>query len=150
MRTYHETSFRRANRYVTHSCIYHIAWCTFRRYPLLTEPMRDRMKELIQTICQEASATVFDVEIYPDWVYLNVEIDPLTGISHLLGQIRRVGLGQLKTEFPGLGGKTGCVWTRNYFISTTEEKPEEALRLWLERQPDAWNVPTEQKGDFTA
>lgn len=132
METY---EYKLSDKRIMHACLYHVVWCpTFRR-PVLTEPMRVRMKELIQEVCEQQQIEILELDIQANCVYLHCAMPPLDAVNNLVRKMKRKTSSMLCSEFPELRSRLPSLWTLHYFVSTEKEKPEKAIRKWMETQP---------------
>ena len=66
----------KSNKNVLYSCKYHVVWCPKYRRSVLVEGIDERLKELIQEICDEINVEIFEMEVMPDHVDLLIENQP--------------------------------------------------------------------------
>ena len=88
-------------------CRYLIVWCTKYRRKVLINDIEERLKELIQDICQEA-ITVIEIKVTPNSVQL----------------LKAKTSGALRSEFKELTTKIPTLWTNSYFLTTVGDASE--------------------------
>ena len=119
---------------VVYSCKYHVVWCSKYRRKVLTDGIDTRLKELIQSICAEIDAQIFELEVEPDHVHLLLEVDPQYGINKAVRHIKGTTSPILRSEFPGLRSRLPTLWTTAYFVSTVGNTPLSEIRQYIEDQ----------------
>lgn len=122
------------NRNVTYSSKYHVVWCCKYRRKVLTLPVQERFKTIINDVCQERQATVITMEIMSDHVHLLVEVDPQYGIHKLVKGIKGRSSRLLRQEFVHLTTQLPSLWTNSYFVSTVGGAPLSVIRRYIEEQ----------------
>lgn len=125
--------YRRQNK-VVYSCKYHVVWCSKYRRKVLTDGIDTRLKELIQSICAEIDAEIFELEVEPDHVHLLLEVDPQYGINKAVRHIKGTTSHILRSEFPSLRSRLPALWTTTYFVSTVGNTPLSEIRQYIEDQ----------------
>lgn len=125
--------YRRQNK-VVYSCKYHVVWCSKYRRKVLTDGIDTRLKELIQSICAEIDAEIFELEVEPDHVHLLLEVDPQYGINKAVRHIKGTTSHILRSEFPSLRSRLPALWTTAYFVSTVGNTPLSEIRQYIEDQ----------------
>lgn len=125
----------RSNRNITYDCTYHVVWCPKYRRPVLDTPgVPERLTELIREVCAERAATIVEVEVMPDHVYLLIEIDPQYGIHRLVKQVKGRSSRVLRDEFPSLRSRLPTLWTNSYFVATVGGAPLEVVKQYVANQ----------------
>lgn len=116
-----------------HLVVYHVIWCPKRRRKLLVGPVRDRLKQLIEVVCQEHEWQILTLAIQPDHVHLFIRANPYTLPSDIPRLIKGRSSHDLRGEFAHLK-KMPSLWTRSYFISTAGNVSQETIQKYIERQ----------------
>ena len=73
----------KSNNNIVYSCKYHVVFCPKYRRKVLNNGVDERLKELINNICQELHVDLIEMEVMPDHVHLLLEVDPQFGIAGL-------------------------------------------------------------------
>ena len=71
----------KSNNNIVYSCKYHVVFCPKYRRKVLNNGVDERLKELINNICQELHVDLIEMEVKPDHVHLLLEVDPQFGID---------------------------------------------------------------------
>lgn len=119
---------------VVYSCKYHVVWCSKYRRKVLTDGIDTRLKDLVQSICAEINAEIFELEIQPDYVHLLLEVDPQYGINKAVRHIKGTTSHILRSEFPSLRSRLPTLWTTAYFVSTVGNTPLSEIGQYIEDQ----------------
>ncbi|MBM6651873.1 IS200/IS605 family transposase, partial [Megamonas funiformis] len=65
----------KSNNNIVYSCKYHVVFCPKYRRKVLNNSVDERLKELINNICQELHVDLIEMEVMPDHVHLLLEVD---------------------------------------------------------------------------
>ena len=98
------------------------------------EGIDERLKELIQEICDEINVEIFEMEVMADHVDLLIEVDPQYGINKAVRHIKGVTSHTLRKEFPKLKSRLPTLWTNSYFVSTVGGAPLSVIKQYIENQ----------------
>ena len=66
----------KSNNNIVYSCKYHVVFCPKYRRKVLNNGVDERLKELINNICQELHVDLIEMKVMPDHVHLILEVDP--------------------------------------------------------------------------
>lgn len=124
----------KTNNNIVYSCKYHVVWCPKYRRKVLTGAIAERLKEVIQAVCNEWNAEIIEMEIMPDHVHLLVEVAPQLGIHKLIKTIKGKSSFLLRKEFVELTTKLPSLWTNSYFVSTVGGAPLNVIKQYIENQ----------------
>lgn len=124
----------KSNRNVSYSCKYHVVWCPKYRRKVLLEHTAERLKHIMNEVCQQHQAEVLSLEIMPDHVHLLVEVDPQFGIHRLVRLIKGRSSRLLRQAFPSLKTRLPTLWTNSYFVSTVGGAPLAVIKQYIENQ----------------
>ena len=124
----------KSNRNVSYSCKYHVVWCPKYRRKVLLEHTAERLKHIMNEVCQQHQAEVLSLEIMPDHVHLLVEVDPQFGIHRLVRLIKGRSSRLLRQAFPSLKTRLPTLWTNSYFVSTVGDAPLAVIKQYIENQ----------------
>ena len=78
----------KSNNNIVYSCKYHVVFCPKYRRKVLNNGVDERLKELINNICQELHVDLIEMEVMPDHVHLLLEVDPQFGIHKVVKRIK--------------------------------------------------------------
>ncbi|WP_417088683.1 IS200/IS605 family transposase, partial [Megamonas funiformis] len=59
----------KSNNNIVYSCKYHVVFCPKYRRKVLNNGVDERLKELINNICQELHVDLIEMEVMPDHVH---------------------------------------------------------------------------------
>lgn len=124
----------KSNKNVTYSCKYHLVWCPKYRRKVLTLPIQNRLKEIVNEVATETGAEVLEIEVMPDHVHLLCEVDPQFGIAKFVRLVKGRTSRYLRQEFPELRSKLPTLWTNSYFLSTVGGAPLAVIKQYIEQQ----------------
>lgn len=124
----------KSNRNVYSSCTYHVVFCPQYRRKVLTDEVAERLKQILQEVCEERQADLLDMEIMPDHVHLLLGCDPQFGIHRLVRLLKGRSSHLLRREFPVLVRTLPTLWTSSYFVSTVGGAPFAVIKQYVEHQ----------------
>ncbi len=116
----------------TYACEYHIIWCTKYRRTVLSTEIQTRLKELVLESQEEYGYVVRAVETLADPVHLLISIPPTEAVGILIGRIKGMTAKVLRAEFPHLKSRLPNLWTRSYFVASTEGVTLSVLEQYVE------------------
>ena len=64
----------KSNNNIVYSCKYHVVFCPKYRRKVLNNGVDERLKELINNICQELHVDLIEMKVKPDHVHLLLEV----------------------------------------------------------------------------
>lgn len=124
----------KSNNNIVYSCKYHVIWCPKYRRKVLIHGVDVRLKEIIQSVCDEHQAELIELEVMPEHVHLLVDCDPQFGIAKLIRYIKGRSSRLLRQEFPWLKSRLPTLWTNSYFVSTVGGAPLAVIKQYIEDQ----------------
>lgn len=124
----------KSNSNVIYSCKYHVIWCPKYRRPLLINGADQRLKNIIEEICDSYNVELFEMEVMPDHVHVLIEVDLQFGVHTLIKRIKGRSSHILRKEYPFLKSRIPTLWTNSYFISTVGGAPLEIIKQYIEAQ----------------
>lgn len=127
-----EKDFRRTQR--TLSLIrYHFVFCTRYRRKVLEGAVETRFVDILQDICNRLNIKIVAIEVMDDHVHLVLNCLPDISPAEIMSKIKGVTSKKLREEFRHLNHQVSF-WTRNYFVSTTENVSSEIIKCYVEQQ----------------
>jgi len=123
----------RRTKHAVYLCNYHFVWIPKRRKPVLVGKIKERLKQIIEEVCNENGWEIFTLEIMPDHVHLFLSAPPYFSPHIILRKIKGRSARILRQEFPELL-KLPSMWTRSYFVSTAGNVSSETIRKYIEGQ----------------
>lgn len=136
----------KSNNNIVYSCKYHVVWCPKYRRKVLIEDVAIRLKELIQSVCEETHSEIIEMEIMPDHVHLLVEVDPQFGVHKLIKTVKGRTSFLLRKEFKHLTSKLPTLWTNSYFVSTVGGAPLSVIKQYIENQTTSQRKEQSKRG----
>ena len=123
----------RRTRHAVYLCNYHFVWIPKRRKPVLVGKIKERLKQIIEEVCNEYDWEILALEILPDHVHLFLSAPPYFSPHIILRKIKGRSARILRQEFPELL-KLPSMWTRSYFVSTAGNVSSETIKKYIEGQ----------------
>ena len=80
----------KSNNNIVYSCKYHVVFCPKYRRKVLNNGVDERLKELINNICQELHVDLIEMKVMPDHVHLLLEVAPQFGIHKVVKRIKGI------------------------------------------------------------
>lgn len=120
-------------QHTVHLMIYHLIWCPKRRRKVLVGPVRDRLEQIIQELCDEHGWQIIELAIQPDHVHLFLRSNPYTLPTDIARLIKGRSSHHLREEFPHLA-KMPSLWTRSTFYSTAGNVSSEIIKRYIAQQ----------------
>lgn len=124
----------KSNYNIVYLCKYHIVFCPKYRRKVLVNGVDTRLKELVNSICEELQVDIIEMEIMPDHVHIMLGVDPQFGIHKAVKTIKGTTSRILRQEFPWLRSRIPTLWTNSYFCSTIGGAPLSVIKQYIENQ----------------
>lgn len=107
-------------------------FCPKYRRKVLVNGVDTRLKELVNSICEELQVDIIEMEIMPDHVHILLGVDPQFGIHKAVKTIKGTTSRILRQEFPWLRSRIPTLWTNSYFCSTIGGAPLSVIKQYIE------------------
>lgn len=116
----------------------HLVWVTKYRYPVLTNKIALRCRELIRQICEAHEINILSGVVSTDHVHLYVSIPPQLSPSKLVMRLKGRTSKKLQEEFQELRKRYWGqhFWARGYFCVSSGNVTDEAIREYLAGHAD--------------
>ena len=124
----------KSNNNIVYSCKYHVVFCPKYRRKVLNNGVDERLKELINNICQELHVDLIEMKVMPDHVHLLLEVAPQFGIHKVVKRIKGISSRILREEFSWLKSRLPTLWTNSYFVSTVGKASMSIIKQYIESQ----------------
>ena len=115
---------------------YHFVFVAKYRKPVLRGDVGARVRDLIREICQSLDVVILKGHVRPDHVHLMLSAPPDLAPSRVMQAIKGkvshhmlMDFRQLRREFWGRH-----LWARGYFVCTTGNVTDEAIKQYIEHQ----------------
>lgn len=118
---------------------YHFVWCVKYRRKVLTEPICNRLYEIIQSIADEKGFFVSACKVGEmDHVHCFVSAPPKMSPTSIIKYLKGISGNRLLHEFPQLRAQLwkGQLWNGSYFCETVGSTSEENIQQYILRQKD--------------
>lgn len=116
---------------------YHIIWCVKYRRKVFSEPIANRLYELLTAIGQEKGFSIVACKVgQQDHVHCFVTAPPKISITQIVKYLKGISGLRLLNKFPILRQSLwkGQLWGSSYFVETIGSTSEENIRKYIERQ----------------
>ena len=128
-------------RYGSHSIFdirLHLVWVTKYRYPVLTNKLAIRTRELIRQICEAHEINILSGVVSTDHVHLYVSIPPQLSPSKLVMRLKGRTSKKLQEEFPEIRKRYWGqhFWARGYFCVSSGNVTDDIIREYLAGHAD--------------
>ena len=112
----------------------HLVWSPKYRYPVLTGPVADRLRESLTAKAAELDATIEALEVMPDHVHLFVSYPPIHAVAHLVNQFKGYTSRVLRQEYPSLRSRMPSLWSRSYYAGSVGHVSDATVRRYIAAQ----------------
>ena len=128
-----------AKRYTASShCVFnlgfHVVFCPKYRRKVLTNPIDQRLKEILLDKARELDISIESMEVMPDHVHLFIKTKPTYAPHFIINQLKGYSSVILRNEFPSLKSKLPSLWTRSYYIESVGNISQETVIRYIENQ----------------
>lgn len=125
---------------------YHFVWCPKYRYKVLKGELRERVKKLIEQICESMDIVIVEGEICEDHVHLCLSVPPRYSPSQVMKAIKGKTSARVFREYPQLKKQYWGqhFWARGYFVSTVGID-EETICAYIRNQDEHVNSKEQMK-----
>lgn len=112
---------------------YHFVFCPrYRRKIFLIDGLETRFKELVNQICKQNEIEILAMECHIDHCHLFVNAPPTLSPADIMKLVKGTTGSILKKEF--FASANTRVWTRSYFVSTTEDVSSATIERYVKEQ----------------
>jgi putative transposase len=115
---------------------YHLVWCPKYRRSVLTEPVADRLRKLLDEIAVQNGFELLACEVMPDHVHLFVSAPPRYSPSTLAKLFKDITSRRLRQE---LGEqlrrkvwKPGILWSPSYYAGAAGNVSGDVIKRYIE------------------
>ena len=116
---------------------YHIIWCPEFRFSVLKGDVEDRLKQILQKICDDYNYHIKALEVMPDHIHIFVDCPVTTAPCDVVRTLKSMSAIQLFKAYPELKrfyARCGKLWSNGYFISSVGHISEAAVKKYIEEQ----------------
>ena len=134
--------------HAVYRCEYHFVWVPKYRYKIIIKEIKERLREMLEELCEWLGATILEGSIKEDHIHLYLSVPPKHSPADVMKILKGKSSEYLRKEFPDLRKKYWGlhIWARGYFVSTVgidsdtiqnyikkqeeEQTMAEQLRIW--------------------
>ena len=116
---------------------YHIIWCPKFRFSVLKGDVEDRLKQILQKICDDYGYKIKALEVMPDHIHIFVDVPQMVAPCDVVRTLKSISTIEMFKSFPELKlfyARCGVLWSRGYFISTAGHINEATVIKYIEEQ----------------
>ncbi|WP_020493990.1 IS200/IS605 family transposase [Verrucomicrobium sp. 3C] len=123
------------NRNRVYQTAYHVVWCPKYRIDVLTGPVAEEMRAMLDSICAERDWPMISKEIQPDHIHLFLSMPPAIAVADAVKVLKGVTARLLFQRFPALKERLwdGHLWSPSYYVGTAGNVSAETIRRYIER-----------------
>lgn len=112
---------------------YHLVWCPKRRKSVLVGNVKERLKEIVNKVCEELGLTILNLTVQPDHLHLFISAYPQIPVHKIVKRVKGRSSNILRKEFPHLL-KLPSLWTNSYFVATAGNVSSDTIQEYIEKQ----------------
>lgn len=116
---------------------YHIIWRPKFRFSVLKSDVEDRLKQILQKICDDYGYKIKALEVMPDHIHIFVDVPQMVAPCDVVRTLKSISAIEMIKSFPELKqfyARCGVLWSRGYFISTVGQISEVTIIKYIEEQ----------------
>ena len=121
----------------TFSLSYHFVFVTKYRRPCLTGEMLDRLRSIVESLCESWGGKLVELNGEADHIHLLLEMTPRAAPSVVANNFKTVTSRLLRKEFNAELNRTyskPVLWSRSYFVTSCGGAPLSVIRQYIEQQ----------------
>ena len=116
---------------------YHIIWCPKFRFSVLKGDVGDKLKQILQKICDDYNYYVKALEVMPDHIHIFVDVPQTVAPYDVVRTLKSISAIELFKVYPKLKQfyvRCGVLWSRGYFVSTVGHISEATVIKYIKEQ----------------
>ena len=116
---------------------YHVIWCPKFKFSVLKGDVEDRLKQILQKICDDYGYKIKALEVMSDHIHIFVDVPQMVAPCDVVRTLKRISTIEMFKSFPELKrfyARCGVLWSRGYFISTAGHISEATVIKYIEEQ----------------
>jgi putative transposase len=117
-----------------HLIVYHLVWTPKRRKPILTGPIAQDCRKLIEQKCAEHGWEIVELAIQPDHVHLLVRVWPIDSAAEVVKECKGLTSHALRQKYPAIVKRLPSLWTRSYFAATAGKVSSAIIQRYIAAQ----------------
>jgi putative transposase len=124
----------KTSRTTVHNLSYHLLWCPKYRRPVLVDEVAERLRQLLEEKAEQLNLTIETLKIMPDHVHLFIKGSPVDAPHFIVQQLKGYSSRVLRQDFPHLGSRLPCLWTRSYYVESIGHISEDTVKRYIDDQ----------------
>ncbi len=131
------SSVIRRGRSVVYSLSVHLVFVTKYRRKVITDRVRERLKEIFTSVCADFGAQLREMDGEEDHVHLLVDYPPKHSVSNLVMSLKLVSSRLLKKEkYPEIERVLygPHLWTPSYYAGSTGGASIQTVKAYIQNQ----------------
>ena len=127
----------KSSKHAVYNCAYHMIWCPKYRRKVFTEPMLNRLEEIMRDKCSEVDAQLIEFNGETEHVHLLVSFPAKVSISELVRLLKGVSSRLIRKEFwDEIKNKLwgNHFWSPSYCAVSAGGAPLEIIKKYIEDQ----------------
>lgn len=131
-----DTNDFRRGRHCVFALHVHLVFVTKYRRKVLTETVRETLRDLCAKVCQDFEAVLVEANGEDDHVHLLIEYPPKVALSTLVNSLKGVSSRRLRQLHPELAQRyyQGVLWSPSYFAASCGGAPLSIIKQYVENQ----------------
>lgn len=129
---------RCVSSYATYNLNYVMVWAPYYKRPVLVDEPAERLKQIIEEVCESLDVKINKLEIRADRIHLFFSPPPSMPPHHLIVRIKFASSQTLRKEFPALKKRLPTMWNRAYYCATLGEFDEAKANEFCLKQKKAY------------
>ena len=118
-------------------CQYHIVFIPKDWKKQLYGRLREDVRDVIKTLCQNKGVEIVEGTVCVDHVHLCVCIPPKMSVSSFMGYLKGKSTLMIYDKHPELQSKwSKAFWARGYYVATVGNLTEEAIKKYIQEQSE--------------
>jgi len=115
---------------------YHFVWCPKYRKPILTDKIKEFLKDCLETICEAKGWKIVELSIQSDHLHLFLSTNPEFSPTMIVKVLKGVTSLQLFKKYPELKKDywSGHLWSPSYYVGTAGKVTSENIKRYIEEQ----------------
>ena len=116
----------------------HLIITTKYRFNVLTEPMLERLTEIMIDLCQQWQCEFIEGNGEPNHYHLLFRYFPQIQVSKFIGNVKSVSSRRIRQEFPEIVNSQywkGVLWNEGYSIDAVGNVKLDILKRYVQSQP---------------
>ena len=143
---------KRKGSHTVYSIEYHVVWTTKYRYKVIQGKIAERLREVLSQGCQAHGITIVRGSVGKDHVHMLISCPPTLSPSKIMQLLKGRSSKIMQEEFEELRKRYWGqhLWATGYFCRTVGTVTEEAIKEYIEKQPDEYHETFKIAGEGDA